>query len=448
MSFRAFISRRLSAWLLDESRLQRARARAETRRRKAGEPHRIEHFHQVDDPYSYLLAATLLQLRKRYEVEIRIWLVGPPDDWAAPERQRLRDYSLLDARRLSVKAGIPLERAEYPDVRAVTSSLRHLVDTLPSPAKPGDSTTLESAVNLGRELWCEGDGGFSENLTATEADVESALQSGGRRREALGHYLGGTCWYSGEWFWGIDRLHYLEAWLRELGAERRDGHPTNAATDRRSSFEPPQLLAGPIDAQARALASLPDLHFFLSFRSPYTSIVIDRAIALADAFDVELRLRFVLPMVMRGLPVKRTKRSYILRDTGREARRLGVPFGPVADPVGKPVERGYSLIPWAIEQGRGREYCRSFLKCVWSEGVDAGSDRGLARIVESAGLDWTEGRRRLGDDSWRTQAEANRQELLALGLWGVPSFRVGDVAVWGQDRLWVLEDEYRRLLTA
>jgi 2-hydroxychromene-2-carboxylate isomerase len=35
-----------------------------------------------------------------------------------------------------------------------------------------------------------------------------------------------------------------------------------------------------------------------------------------------------------------------------------------------------------------------------------------------------------------------------LGLWGVPSFRVGDVAVWGQDRLWVIETELQRLTRA
>ena len=28
----------------------------------------------------------------------------------------------------------------------------------------------------------------------------------------------------------------------------------------------------------------------------------------------------------------------------------------------------------------------------------------------------------------------------ASGLWGVPSFRVGDLAVWGQDRLWAVQE--------
>ena len=38
----------------------------------------------------------------------------------------------------------------------------------------------------------------------------------------------------------------------------------------------------------------------------------------------------------------------------------------------------------------------------------------------------------------------NREALLAAGLWGVPSFRVADFpAQWGQDRLWVVEQQWR-----
>jgi 2-hydroxychromene-2-carboxylate isomerase len=195
-------------------------------------------------------------------------------------------------------------------------------------------------------------------------------------------------------------------------------------------------------------ASAADLHFYLSFRSPYTAIAVDRVKALADAWGARLQLRFVLPMVMRGLPVPRMKGLYFALDAAREARRYGVPFGRIADPLGAPVERGYSLLPWAREQGRGFEYCRAFLRAVWGEGVDAGGDAGLRRIVEAAGLDWRQAQPLIGNDGWRAEAEANRAEMFELGLWGVPCFRVDEVATWGQDRLWVIEDELRRVTGA
>jgi 2-hydroxychromene-2-carboxylate isomerase len=139
------------------------------------------------------------------------------------------------------------------------------------------------------------------------------------------------------------------------------------------------------------------------------------------------------------------KQIYFMLDASREAKRAGVPFGKIADPLGKPVERGYSLLPWARESGRGFEYVQSFMRAVWSEGVDAGANEGLRRIVDRAGLEWNAARTILGNDEWRAEAEANRVEMVQLGLWGVPCVRIGETAVWGQDRLWVAEDALRAL---
>ncbi len=441
MSIKSFASKQFSTHLLDERRRDKARARAERERRRKGEPHRIEFFHQVDDPYSHLLAQALVKLQERYDVEVVTWLAEPPEDWAAPARALLESYSLIDARRLAEKAGFHVTSAEPPDAELVVSVQQQLAATLATPEEPGSAATLEAAVALGKGLW-SGESAAAAEDRATDATLEAALRAGTERRAELGHYLGGTCFYGGEWTWGIDRLAYLEERLTDLGARRSSGAAVESDAP---IYAQPRLLEEPVAADALEATNLPDFHFFASFRSPYTWISTERVIRLAEAFGVNLRIRFVLPMVMRGLPVKRSKRVYILLDAAREARRNGVQFGPISDPVGKPVERGYSLLPWAIEQGKGIEYFRSFMTLVWSQAVDAGSDRGLRKIVEGAGLDWKEGRGYLDDPAWRAEAERNREELFDLGLWGVPSFLVGSVAAWGQDRLWVLEDEYRRL---
>ena len=96
-------------------------------------------------------------------------------------------------------------------------------------------------------------------------------------------------------------------------------------------------------------------------------------------------------------------------------------------------------MPLAERSGQGQAYVLSFMRGVWAEGIDAGSDRGLKLIAERAGLTWTDAQKALKDDAWRQIAEANRAEMLGLGLWGVPSFRVADTAVWGQDRLWAIQ---------
>ena len=143
---------------------------------------------------------------------------------------------------------------------------------------------------------------------------------------------------------------------------------------------------------------------------------------------------------MRHRVVPPEKRRYISEDAAREAFVRGVPFGRLNDPVGRPTERGLALLPAAEQAGRGQAYLLSFMHGVWAEGIDAGSDRGLRRIAERAGLAWDEARAALADETWRDAAERNRAELLSLGLWGVPSFRVRDTAVWGQDRLWAVQE--------
>ena len=57
------------------------------------------------------------------------------------------------------------------------------------------------------------------------------------------------------------------------------------------------------------------------------------------------------------------------------------------------------------------------------------------RIADS----FPEARKALADDSWRSQADANRQAMMEAGSWGVPSFRFKGKMFWGQDRIPALE---------
>ena len=424
MSFKTAVMSRLAAYWTSQKRLVAARVRAERKRVAQGLPHRIYWFHDAADPYSHLLAQLLPRFAARYEVEIVVHLVGPPADWAAPERAQLEAYARRDAEQLAARAGLMFtDPGEQPGPASLADAEAALAAAIDS------GTFIEVAAAIGAALWQ----GNAIDGTLPRIAPAAAKVAGDTRRDALGHYLGATLYYGGEWYWGIDRLHYLEERLADLGAGAR----------LEPLYRQPAVPAAGTTAAPRQSGLV--LDWYASFRSPYTYIVADRVQALADAYGAELKVRYVLPMVMRSLPVPPMKRQYITLDVAREAHRLDIPFGRVADPVGRPVERGYAVLPWASEQGRGLNFARAFLRGVFAEGLDAGGDAGLRRIVETAGLKWTSARSHLSDTDWRAEAEANRREMTGLGLWGVPSFRVGDVAVWGQDRLWVIEAELKRL---
>ena len=438
MSIARSLAPYLSAVLTDTTIRDGRRAAAEFARRIRLQPHRVDYFHQVDDPYSHLAAQTLERIAERYSVEIVPHLVGPPPDDAAPERARLEAYARKDAGDIAGPLGL-----EFPlGVDAPDPHLVHRVTAVLAAATPASFGRRASAI--GAALW-RGDDDAVDALatrfgTIDDAAAAAAVEAGNQRRRTLGHYLGATFHYGGEWYWGVDRLHYLEERLRNLGAAK-------PAADQGAIVATPRL-----EPVASATPSEPIVvEAFVSLRSPYSYIAMERILALPARFPIDLRLRPVLPMVMRGLAVPLDKRLYIVRDTKREADRLGVAFGWICDPVGKPVERAFGLYRWARNRGRAGEFLLAFTRAAFAEGVDTGSDDGMRHVVEAAGLPWDEAQRNQDDEGWRDELEANRLELLELGLWGVPSFRVSGgglpaFATWGQDRLWLVEREIGRRL--
>jgi 2-hydroxychromene-2-carboxylate isomerase len=366
-----------------------------------------------------VVASILPRLTERYDIDIAAHVVGPPPESAAPEREKLVDYSRKDAQLLARHWGLKFDdHGRQPSAQQVQRVTEQLVTS----AENGTFVTQADALST--SLW--------DALTAESAALPLTPQTSAHMaaanalRRRLGHYLGATFYYGSEWYWGIDRLHHLERRLQGLGAAR-DGIS--------DLMFPPD----PDLDHAVPLVKPESIEFFFSLRSPYSAIVAPRVFKLAQLTGAQVRLRYVLPMVMRGLPVPPEKRRYISQDAAREAFDRGIAFGRINDPVGRPTERGLTLIPYAERVGKGQEYVLSFMRGVWVEGIDAGSDRGLRKIVERCGLSWELACLALKDEGWREVAELNREEMFALGLWGVPSFKVGDTVVWGQDRLWAVQ---------
>jgi 2-hydroxychromene-2-carboxylate isomerase len=422
MSIKSWLMPVISQRLLSRERLVKRRAKAERVRMRSGARHLLHYFHQVDDPYSALAAAVLPRLQSRYDIDIAAHVVGPPPDNAAPERDKLIAYSRRDAQLLAGHWGLEFhDKGRQPAAQAVQRATARLV------AAAEDGSFVAVAGALSAALWNGTLNGAAADVS-TPAAILAHQSAADALRKRLGHYLGATFYCAGEWYWGVDRLQHLEQRLQESGAQK-DG-----VAD----------LMFPLEEDLQTAQTLSDpapIDFYFSLRSPYSAIVAKRVFDLGRRTGAPVRLRYVLPMVMRGLPVPSEKRSYISLDAAREAFVRGIPFGRLNDPVGRPAERGLALIPFAERAGKAQDYVLSFMHGVWAEGIDAGSDGGLRQIVERAGLDWTAARAALKDEAWRAVAEQNRVELFALGLWGVPSFRLRETAVWGQDRLWAIEDE-------
>ena len=432
-----WLTSRVMTRLFKPERIEKRRVAAERQRRKEGSPHRVEYFHQIDDGYSHLAAQKLAALGARYDVELQCHLVNGPRGKNVAEPELLDRLSRYDAHQIAPAYGL-----EFPaEVDAPAADLQQQARAILAGQSPTARVALVAPVS--HAVW-QGDWQAlaalaAEHGCASDADTAAALAAGDERRAALKHYSGAMFYCAGEWYWGVDRLYHLEQRLAGLALDRRAGEPLLAPRQE------------PDWGDVRDNGSL-TLELYASLRSPYTAVIFDRAVKLAQDAGVNLQLRPVLPMVMRGVPATREKGMYIFMDAAREARAAGVPYGNFYDPIGDPARRCYSLYPWAAEQGRSVELVSSFLRHAFALGINTRTDAGLKKVVEAACLDWGDARAHLGSDGWQQQLEANRLAMYDSGLWGVPSFRLLDangepvVSLWGQDRLWVVAREIRRLL--
>ena len=402
-------------------------ARQQSRaRRKRGSEAVVHYFHQVDDPYSHLAVQKLDALAEGYRLRFKPHLVSKPDAEHQGSAEHFDFWALEDARQVAGSYGVSFA----PEVTRVSSEAIQAANDALAPETSGNAFAA-TAFEVGEALW-------RGETPAGSADSLQAVQEGDALRRKLGHYQGAMFYFEGEWYWGLDRMRLLEERLISEGF-------ANGTTP---------LVPEPTPQDTRGLnAENVVLEYFPSLRSPYTAIGHARVLALIERSGVSVRLRPVMPMMMRGVPAPRAKQRYIIADAAREGRAHGAPFGRIVDPFGPPVERAFALFPGAVKLGLGMAFVTAYLEAAWFEGIDITTERGLQQVVSNSGTDWISMTNAAEGENWRGLLDENLAALFEGNLWGVPSFRVtgGSIdtpyACWGQDRIWRVEDEIARRAT-
>jgi 2-hydroxychromene-2-carboxylate isomerase len=433
MSASSYLKASIASWLTSDMKVNIKRRRAEIRRRLARRGHEVLYFHRADDPYCQLMVQALPDLADRFDVSIKPLVVErlPADMY--PDPARYEAYTILDASRLARLYGLGFpETAKVPDRLSVGMANRYLASI------QDDPDFFAIAEEVGAALWRQDVAGI-KHLCAS-ADISDTTMSENEARLArLGQYSSATVFYEGEFYAGLDRLDHLESRLNRLGVGDGEVH-----------FELPRLWRHGLEKLEKSIAGR-TVDVFFSVRSPYSYLGLQMISDYADISGVQLKLKPVLPMLMRGLPVPRAKGRYILMDTVREARLENIPFGRICDPLGLATKRamaiGFSLLDEGdnIKPGAALAFFKAFTRGVWSQGIDGTSDKGLERILVNAGLPASKIQGALAEPVWQEKAEKNRQEMLIYGSWGVPTFRAGGETLWGQDRLWAITEVLKQL---
>ncbi len=406
----------------------RKREEQEKIRKKEGRPHEIFYFHELLDPYSHITAQLINKFTSEYSVELVPMVVNEPPSKTVHEPSLYRKYCLTDATRIAPFYGVEFPSDKLPNAQVVSLAQKILcslerdefitrIAEISALVWSGNETALKALIN---------------DKTMSEQTTHATISSNEQRRDEVEAYMGSTFSYEGELYWGVDRLDHLEHRLKDLGLKRNVD--TNYVSERKKT-----------NTSDIPNHSNIELEFYPSLNSPYTSISLERVKLLQSNYPIKIITKPVLPMLMRNMTIPRYKARYIFRDTAREAKKYDVPFGKVISPLGKPAERAYSLFPWIDQQGQGFEYICRLMISSFRKAEDIGVNSYLKVLIEDLGLDWKEAQKHLDTDIWKDILEKNRLIMYEGDSWGVPTFRLVDgdktFTTWGQDRIWLIEEE-------
>ena len=199
---------------------------------------------------------------------------------------------------------------------------------------------------------------------------------------------------------------------------------------------------------------------FWSFRSPYSYLATGRLAELEKRYDLEVRVRPVLPLAVREPDffqrVNPLWPAYLMRDTARVAEYHGIEYRwPRPDPVvqipkeGKLVtaqkqphiHRLTRLGMLAAEKGRGLPFIDEVSRLIWNGKVDGWHEGPhLADAATRAGLDLAQLDATATRETNRLDAAIaqNQRSLEAAGHWGVPTMVFEGEPFFGQDRIELL----------
>lgn len=186
------------------------------------------------------------------------------------------------------------------------------------------------------------------------------------------------------------------------------------------------------------------LEFFFDVGSPASYLAFTQLPALADRHGAELIWK---PMLLGGVfkatgnqppGLIRAKGIYMTRDFDRYADDYGVPFklNPYFPANTLMVMRGavaYQDTP------RFMDYLNAVFTAMWVDGKNMNELAEVGQALSEAGFDPQEVMALCGEERVKEKLKAYTDEAVERGVFGAPTFFIGDEMFFGQDRLVVME---------
>jgi len=372
----------------------------------------------LNDPHSFMLIQVLPELEKRFNIQFKLFLVYESVPGVTVDPKLMHSWAIKDANFVAEQYQLkkitqqPTEESLFTGQQ--TWQLR--------------PKTLASAWTIFQQTWFnEFDDYYHASTPVINYQIKNLQQL-----VKKGHYLPASIFIAGQWFVGIDRLEHLEIRLRAFGLAKDGSEPFYQKN--RLVFT--EYIEKPNQVEQKNSNAI---EAFISLRSPYSYIGLLQAEKLSQHYQVPLKIKLLLPLVMRGVTISENKARYVVFDASREAKKLNIPFTGIADPLGQGIINVFQIFSFAEQQGEGLAFIKSAFNAIYVAGSDLSQDTVIKALCEKHNFNHEAALQHNNDNDWQQWSDNNQKTINSLGLWGAPCFRYNNVACWGQDRLVQIE---------
>ena len=192
------------------------------------------------------------------------------------------------------------------------------------------------------------------------------------------------------------------------------------------------------------------VEFWFDVGSPYSYLAWRALPAIAAECDARIDWR---PMLLGGVfkatgnhsPVEvPAKGRWAFVDLQRWARRIGTrlamnPHFPINTLA---LMRGAVAMKLRSDEELQR-YLEAVFEAIWCDGKNMGDPQVIAQVLQAAGFDPQQVFALANDAEVKDRLKADTEEAISRGVFGAPTFFVGDEMFWGQDRLDFVADALR-----
>jgi 2-hydroxychromene-2-carboxylate isomerase len=187
------------------------------------------------------------------------------------------------------------------------------------------------------------------------------------------------------------------------------------------------------------------VEFFFDYGSPASHLAFFELRKIARAADAEIVWR---PILLGGVfkainshsPVEiAPKGRWMMWDLANYARRYGVPFvhNPHFVINTLPIMRGAMV---AERRGELERYSEAMFMAIWRDALDMDDPAVIGQALVKGGFDAKAYFAGTQEQAIKDDLKARTDAAVARGVFGLPTFFIGEKMWWGQDRLeWVKE---------